>query len=133
MCCELLDCGNVSSSFRDRRWFSATSLDEQTNAAPYKRPAYGRGSGIKDPCEKGGISTGTTAGKGNVRFTGFSILLGTQGALTHCYWFYWECTTPLLQPFEYRNIICLSPVNDAKAKLTQMVADNNVGIRLLAI
>lgn len=46
----------------------------------------------QDPSEKGGISSGTTAGKGNGRFTGFSVLLGNQRLLTHAYWFYWEWT-----------------------------------------
>lgn len=97
MCCELLDCGNVSSRFRDRGSFSARSLDEQNKRSVIqKRPAYGRG-----PQEAAGSRNhvgkvespdhlhGTT-GKSSVRFAGFSLVLGNREAPAHCCWCYWE-------------------------------------------
>lgn len=97
MCPELVHCGNVSSSCSglwDCCMFSPCSLDVQTNWAlcedSDKRQAYGRGeeeSGgsrsdvgkVESPAD----SPGTTTRKRNVRFTGFSVLLGNKEALTH--------------------------------------------------
>lgn len=97
MCCELLDCGNVSSPFRERASFSARSLDEQTNAASSRKGRL-MGEARRRQRDQGTmwerwnlptISTGTT-GKRNVRFAGFSLLLGNREAPTHWYWCYWE-------------------------------------------
>lgn len=97
MCSELVHCGNASSQSSglwDCRAFSPCSLDVQTNRAPCadgdKRQAYGRGEeesgGSRSDVgkvESPGDPPGTTTRKRNVRFTGFSVLLGNKEALTH--------------------------------------------------
>lgn len=80
-------CGTVAR-------FSPCFLDVQTNwalcADGDKRQAYGRGEeesgGSRSDVgkvESPGDPPGTTKMKRNVRFTGFSILLGNMDALTH--------------------------------------------------